>query len=690
MLLLSPASAQAGPIEIEGLGFFGNRSAEGLVEDFAAGPMEEEFFGPAVLDGALVLIDGRIRRDGFLAADFEVEGTTAGGEVVRATWTSGGLLDFPGDLQLTEARIRVHRGVRYFYNRIEFEGLEEMDHETARSFFYPADFLFQLRRFRPYSPSRFESSLNSLRDAYRQRGYQNIRIKKAAEERDPATGAVRVTLEIASGARHRVARIEERLADGVEGGIAGARLRTEELEGSGPPFSRIWEQERKQALRVRLYEAGYPNPSIETRVLATREKAGEVWMDLELRVDPGPRVRVAEVRFEGAEGTRRSFLRDQLDFAEGDWLDPARVEEGRYEMARTGAFQRIEVHTEAVEGDPLRRRVIYDLEPVADLTVSLLAGWGSYELLRGGVDIKRRNLWGMGHRDGLELIQSFRSTSAEYRYSVPDLLGEGINVTGSLFFLRREEVSFERREWGAALGLESYSSRLDASYGIRYEFERNVATELEGSLDRILIDEKINVGKIAAFINLDRRDNVLYPTDGYQLRIDTEIGSPILGGQTDFQRVNLRGSWHHPLGSGLFLHVGVRHQFVTTWGGDQSDLPINKRFFPGGENSIRGYSEGEASPLVDGTEVGAETLILGTVEIEQALTPGFSVVLFSDQLLQGQDVASYPGEDYLSSVGLGLRMKTPLGPFRLEGAHNLNQREGDPDYTIHFSLGFPF
>jgi len=32
------------------------------------------------------------------------------------------------------------------------------------------------------------------------------------------------------------------------------------------------------------------------------------------------------------------------------------------------------------------------------------------------------------------------------------------------------------------------------------------------------------------------------------------------------------------------------------------DLPVNKRFFPGGDNSIRGYREGEAAPLgPDGT-----------------------------------------------------------------------------------------
>jgi outer membrane protein insertion porin family len=31
-----------------------------------------------------------------------------------------------------------------------------------------------------------------------------------------------------------------------------------------------------------------------------------------------------------------------------------------------------------------------------------------------------------------------------------------------------------------------------------------------------------------------------------------------------------------------------------------------------------------------------------------------------------------------------------VGPVRLEYGHNLNAREGDPNGTLHFSVGFPF
>jgi outer membrane translocation and assembly module TamA len=126
-------------------------------------------------------------------------------------------------------------------------------------------------------------------------------------------------------------------------------------------------------------------------------------------------------------------------------------------------------------------------------------------------------------------------------------------------------------------------------------------------------------------------------------------------------------------------------------GDPEDDIPFARRFFPGGENSIRGFQEGQASPRdADDDEIGAETFILGTVEFEQALTPQWSAVVFSDNLGVSRELSDYPGRDFLSSVGGGVRWRTLIGPVRLEYGHNLIRRDGDPSGTFHFSFGFPF
>src|SRR4029434_5219749 len=124
-----------------------------------------------------------------------------------------------------------------------------------------------------------------------------------------------------------------------------------------------------------------------------------------------------------------------------------------------------------------------------------------------------------------------------------------------------------------------------------------------------------------------------------------------------------------------------------TWGGTANQLPFNKRYFPGGANSVRGYVEGEAAPLDgNGQQLGAETFTLLNLELEQLLTKTWSVVAFIDTVGFAQYRADYPWDQVLSSVGGGVNWRSLIGPVRLEYGYNLNRRPLDPVGTVHFSI----
>jgi outer membrane protein insertion porin family len=42
------------------------------------------------------------------------------------------------------------------------------------------------------------------------------------------------------------------------------------------------------------------------------------------------------------------------------------------------------------------------------------------------------------------------------------------------------------------------------------------------------------------------------------------------------------------------------------------------------------------------------------------------------------------------TTGLGLRYKTPVGPFRIDYGHKLNRQKGESPGELHFSLGHAF
>jgi len=372
----------------------------------------------------------------------------------------------------------------------------------------------------------------------------------------------------------------------------------------------------------------------------------------------------------------------------GDLLNPIKAEEGRYRLAQLGSFEHVELKYDQV--DEHTRDVLYEVKEAKSLEVSLLFGYGSYELLRGGVVLEENNIWGLGHHLHLKAVQSFKASSGELAYTIPEFIAKDTDLFVNGFGLRREEVSFTREEYGGGIGSHRYFRPIGTDLSLRYNYQiLNADAPFLGAAAEGLTNA--GVGAVIAELKHDRRDNPLYPSRGYKIFASIEVGTEHLGGEANYERFEVWSSWHLPLGDGRLLSLGLSHGAVFTPGRTELNLPVNRRFFPGGQSSIRGYPEGEASPRNgEGKIVGAETYTLGSVEFEQSITPKWALVAFSDSLGIAHHIADWPVHESLYSVGVGLRWRTVIGPVRLEYGHNLNPRPHDPSGTLQFSLGFPF
>jgi outer membrane protein insertion porin family len=309
--------------------------------------------------------------------------------------------------------------------------------------------------------------------------------------------------------------------------------------------------------------------------------------------------------------------------------------------------------------------------------------------VRVGLELEQYNVFGRGHHSRLKVVQSLKSSSADYNYTLPELVGKDLDVLLNANALRRQEPTFERTELGIGAGVRKFFKSIDSDLGLRYNYQILDAAGRE--VDPAFGRTNAHVGAFIIDFKHDRRDNALLPHSGYKLFTTLEAASEYLGGNANYQRFEFAGSFHTPLDEGRWIHIGVVHGLVNTLDDISKNLPFNKRFFPGGENSIRGYQEGQAGPRnAFGQIVGAETYSLASFEFEQALTDSISLVVFNDDLAFAREIGNYPFNETLFTVGAGLRWKTVLGPVRFEYGYNLNPRKEDPVGTFHFSIGFPF
>lgn len=673
-------SAEPAEVRVRGLGLLGNRETRlGVERLWGARPPAE--LGATEVEDAILFIASTLESKGYLRPSLEVEIPQGEGSVrfaVDPTLQNPP----PRDLKARRVVFHVDRGLRYFLESVRIDGLQALAPEEGQDFFFTDVALIVGKGARAYFPARLRRSADAIESTLRQQGYGAARARIAEVTLNHETGAVVAVVSVDEGPLWQLRSIRFE--------VEGTRL--PELEPlarrEGIPWSAFKGQDFAEEIRQVYYRRGYPDVRVRLRDSLGEERDGQRPIDVLATVDSGGHVSVGKVSFRGHERTRPRVLERRIGVETGEPLNPLKLDRARYRLGRLGVFRSVEVTYEPAEG-PVRDPV-FVLQEERPLELHLLAGWGSYEMLRGGVEVRQRNLFGRAHRSRLELVQSMKSTSGEYTYSVPEFLGEEVDGTVRLFGLQREERAFDRREYGGTVMLSRRVPWIDAdgSVGFTYQSLQNDENELA---TRNTDERNFTVASIDLSLSHDARDNPLRPRRGYRWFTQVELAGRQLGGELNYQRIEFGAAYHTSWGRGRWVHAGLTHGVVFTLGSSDTFLPVNKRFYPGGESSIRGFGEGEAAPLgPDGRFIGAKTYTLLNLELEQAVAGNWSVVLFTDLLGSSATLSDYPWETELVSVGLGLRYQTLIGPIRLEYGHNVVKRDDDPDGAVHISVGFPF
>ena len=171
----------------------------------------------------------------------------------------------------------------------------------------------------------------------------------------------------------------------------------------------------------------------------------------------------------------------------------------------------------------------------------------------------------------------------------------------------------------------------------------------------------------------DTRDNIYNPTEGSRTGVSIEYAG--LGGDFDYTKLTLNGQKYYKVGHAQV--VAVRGSV----GFSPDDLPEASLFEVGGQNSVRGYREGQFS---------GRKMLMGTVEYRFPLANKVQGALFSDvgDAWSGKTWGDWNSiENDLNlhaSVGLGVQMQTPIGALRLDYGW------GEDGGRLHFNVGGNF
>jgi outer membrane protein insertion porin family len=622
----------------------------------------------------------------------------------------------------------------------------------------------------PFVESEVDAKTASLVERYRRQGFRAIKIEQTLAERDtpPAslsanrananrvnrdtrddkqTAWVDVTLAISEGPQARVGSIAIRGNTAVDEATLRAALT---LEPEGPFYEPQIAGDREQIQAVYL-NRGFDRVQVDVTTVNTPDGARA---DLTYTIREGSQLFVDRILIVGNRRTDTATIEKALTIKAGEPLGLSALFESQRRLSALGLFRRVRI-TDVGEPGESGRDVIVTVDEAPATTIGYGAGVeagrragtaddGSATekvdfAARGFFEVSRRNLFGSNRIATVFTRGSLRprdrpNTSEtsfgfnEYRVLAtlrdPAAFGN-IDAQVSGYFEQAVRTSFNFRRRGLQAEFARRVRRdftLVGRYALSHTelFDERITDEERPDIDRLFPQVRLSVFSAAA--RRDRRDDILDPTRGTVIGLDTDVAIRALGSEVGFVKGFGEFYWYRQLpGSRAVLASGARLGLakgfprvvpreidgVPVIGPDGNalvdritDLPASERFFAGGDTTVRGYARdtlGDQATISRGFPRGGNALIILNSELRVPVWRDFGSAIFLDVGNVFSRVSEVELSHLRPTAGFGLRYKSPIGPIRVDlgfkldrGRFDLVNGDREPLWEFHISIGQAF
>ena len=576
---------------------------------------------------------------------------------------------------------------RWQLRHLRFEGNDHVKDSVLQAAMVtkPRPWFAFWREFPEFDPVAFRIDLERVARVYRNRGYYEARVLHDIEL--PAEGlAVTAILWIEEGPAVHVGHVDVDLGGDPITPEERAKLLETFPVKEGAVFTQDLYEEGLANLRGYYRQNGFARVTVTKSAqvdLADHRAA------LTYRVASGPPSVFGDVEVSGIKGVSEEVIRREIAFSKGAPFKQSLLDDTRDQLTALNLFSAVRLEED--EGfDP---EVNYKLN-VTELPpreIRLGVGYDTEEQVRGLASWRHYNFLGGARQLGFAARASFisRTLLADFlqphyptHFSRTRLLFAETQDDEDAYTLLRTRVS-PRLEWQPTRRFTAYVFH-------RAEFDSlsDVNDDIKRAIPGIAPNDAFLSGLGMGF-DWVRTDDMFDPSRGFVLKAGFEpVGGPF-GGDISFVRLvgEIRG--YHLLVGKLLGSVRLRLGAANPIAGDE-EIPIYVRFYAGGINSVRGYGRWRVGPLIDDEPVGGRTLVETSVELRHPITDLFSGVVFLDSGQVSLQSWTFPFDDLQYGTGVGVRVKTPIGPLGIDFGVPIDPPPEDQPWQIHVSLGAPF
>ena len=536
-----------------------------------------------------------------------------------------------------------------------------------------------------YTEAQRSQDAEALTELYRREGFTAVQIKDRTQFDESAESAI-VIFRIKEGVRTRIGRVT------ISGNQAlSTPTLAIPLQPDQPHDARRVKATTHQ-IQAAYARAGYLYATVKSETDLSEDGTRA---DIRIVIDEGRKARMGALQITGNARTKATVLLREMAIQPGEPYNPEAILRSQKNLYRAGYFSSVRFEPVGIESQPEVLDVRLAVTERLHVPVEFGIGYGEHERLRGFFEIADRNLFGGGQEVRLRVAASGLEEKYTLSFHEPWIFSRHLNARLALTTGQQREVTYDLETENAVAGIEKRLS--DKVKGaLQYQFERHrIVRAIRLSPEDV---GKFNLATINVALVRDTRDDPFNPRQGSLASATLRQGAKLIGSEVQMVKLTLQYSVYRSLYDRFLLAFSARAGAADRFG-ETELIPPPERFLLGGRNTVRGYTADRlgipfgapgATLAADGRPIGGNALLTFNEELRVALPRSFGLVFFLDHGNVWEDLPSVTLSQIKSTVGMGMRYHTPVGPLRLDWGFKLDREPKEPASELHFALGHIF
>lgn len=412
---------------------------------------------------------------------------------------------------------------------------------------------------------------------------------------------------------------------------------------------------------------------------------------VEYIINSGDLCYVGETTIEGYDRTSKKVVLKQLSYKKGELYNKSMLEKTRENLYSLKLFKVVSVLPET-DPETLKNPIpiaVY-LERAPKFSSTFGAGYGTEDHFRAFADLNFNGFLGAARRLNLNLKHSaVKPYSVSLRWIQPQFIGKKSSIIINPFIERNKEPGYDIHSYGINIPINYQitpyiNSTLTYYYEkIKHYVEEGDALGLDPENNKFLYNKSGVV--FAAFLN--NSEPQLSPTKGSYLSLVYKLNGFLFGGKFNYNRLWSEFRQYQEVGNVVFAFralVGLINSQDSS-----KYVPVEDRFYSGGSNSVRGWDRSELGPKREsGTPLGGKSILEANIEARIPLFWRVSAVAFVDAGNVWTESLKYRLGELTYAIGAGIRIKTLIGPIRLDIGFPVGNEKKSPQFFLSVGQAF--